>query len=89
MDAGEVSTLLNWKIWVPPTIMATLLIVVAQFDFLTFHTLAEFFAIIISFLLAAFAWSTHNFSKNNFLLYLGKRSVHQNTLNKWIFSITT
>ncbi len=70
MYTNKINSLLNWRIWVPPTIMAALLVGVAQVDFLTFHTLAEFFAIIISFLLVVFAWSTHNFSKNNFLLFL-------------------
>lgn len=70
MQFSKTDTLLNWRIWVPPSIMAVLLIGVAQFDFLTFHTLAEFFAIIISFLLVVFAWSTRNFSRNNFLLFL-------------------
>jgi PAS domain S-box-containing protein len=50
--------------------MSVFLIIVAQYSFLGFHTLAELFAIVISFTLFAFAWSTYGFSKNNFLLFL-------------------
>lgn len=50
--------------------MAVFLIVIAQYDYLTFHTLAELLAIVISMIMFAFAWSTHSFSKNYFVLFL-------------------
>lgn len=62
--------LMGWRLWVPPIAMSVILIVIAQYNFLAFHTLAELFAIVISFVLFALAWSTFDFSKNNFLLYL-------------------
>jgi two-component system, cell cycle sensor histidine kinase and response regulator CckA len=62
--------LLNAWLWVPPIGMAVFLIIVAQFSFLAFHTLAELFSIVISFTLFTFALSTHILSRNNFLLFL-------------------
>lgn len=56
--------------WYFPAVAAVFLIAVAQFSFLVFHVLAELFAIIISFLLFAFAWVTHRFSRNAFIVYL-------------------
>jgi signal transduction histidine kinase/CheY-like chemotaxis protein len=50
--------------------MSVFLVIIAQYSFLTFHTLAELFAIVISYIMFAFAFSTHGFSKNNFLLFL-------------------
>lgn len=50
--------------------MSLFLIAVAQFNFLTFHTLAELFAIVISFVMFAFAWTTFDLTKNYFLLFL-------------------
>lgn len=62
--------LFDWQFWVPPIVLSVFLIVVAQYNFLTFHTLAELFAIVISFIMFAFAWSTYGFSRNDFLLFL-------------------
>ncbi|MEE8365998.1 MAG: MASE3 domain-containing protein [Gammaproteobacteria bacterium] len=50
--------------------MSLFLIIVARYNFLAFHTLAELFAIMISFFMFAFAWLTRDFSRNNFLLFL-------------------
>ena len=61
---------LTWRLWAMPFAMSIVLIAVAQYNFLTFHTLAELFAIVISFTMFAFAWSTYDFSKNSFLLFL-------------------
>jgi len=64
------SDLLGWRFWVFPVVMAVFLIVVAQYDFLIFHTLAELFAIIIAFILFALAWKTSEYSANSFLIFL-------------------
>lgn len=61
---------LRWQLWAVPAALAVLLVVIAQFNFLAFHTFAELFAIVISFILFSLAWSTHGFSKNSFLLFL-------------------
>lgn len=62
--------LVDWRLWAPPAAAAVFLIVVARYSFLAFHTFAELFAIVISFLIFAFAWSTRKFTRNNFLLFL-------------------
>ncbi|WP_300303836.1 MASE3 domain-containing protein [Ferrovibrio sp.] len=56
--------------WYFPVALSVFLAAVAQFNFLVFHTLAELFSIIVSFILFALAWHTHRFSRDHFLLYL-------------------
>ncbi len=65
-----IEPLLDWRLWLPPAIMSVALIGLAQYSYLMFHTVAELFAIVISFLIFAFAWSTRSFAKNAFLLFL-------------------
>jgi len=57
--------------WVPPTIASILLAGVAQYDFLTFHVLAEGAAILIGFMMFAAAWNTTRFTGDYFLLFMG------------------
>ncbi len=63
-------TVMDWRIWVFPLLLSVLLVIVAKVDFLTFHTLVELFTIIISFIMFAFVWYSHDFSKNLILLFL-------------------
>lgn len=56
--------------WYFPASLSVFLIVVAQINFLVFHTLAELFAIAVSFILSALAWYTYRFSRDSFLIYL-------------------
>lgn len=67
---NNTNTLLKWKLWSPALVASIFLILVAQYSFLAFHTLAELFAIIVSFVMFAFAWSTKHFIRNNFLLFI-------------------
>jgi putative nucleotidyltransferase with HDIG domain len=60
----------NYKFWLAPIIASLILIIVAQYDFLTFHVLAEFFAIFISFMMFTIAWTTVKFNQNYLLLFL-------------------
>jgi|GEM_PF-1292279 len=62
--------LMDKRLWIPPTILSIFLTIIAQFSLLGFHTLAELFAIVISFVIFAIAWSTRGFYVNNFLLFL-------------------
>jgi signal transduction histidine kinase len=62
--------LLNPQIWYFPAGLAVFLIAIAQFNFLVFHTLVELFAVIVSFMLFAFAWYTNRFSRDHLLLYI-------------------
>ena len=70
VDRRWLEPLISWSLWLPPAAMACFLVVLAQYSFLAFHTLAELFAIVISFVMVAFALSIHNFARNNFLLFL-------------------
>lgn len=57
-------------VWFAPTVLGIFLLALERFNYLTFHTVAELFSIIISFVLFAFAWSTDRFTKNTYLLFL-------------------
>ncbi len=50
--------------------MTIFLVVVVQYSPLGFHTLAELFVIVISFIMLAIALSTRQYSRNNLLLFL-------------------
>lgn len=54
-----------------PSVLALFLIVLSYFNFLLFHTLAEFFAITIAILMCVVAWHMYPFTRNNYLMYLG------------------
>jgi len=54
-----------------PVLLSVLLVIIYQFNFLLFHTLAETFAIIIAILLSVVSWYMYPFTRNNFLMYLG------------------
>lgn len=54
-----------------PLVMSVVLLLVIKENFLLFHTLAEFFAIIIAILTGVIAWSTYPFTRNNYLMFLG------------------
>ena len=62
--------LMSKSLWLTPVCLSVILVIIAQFSFLAFHTFAELFAIIISFVMFSLAWSTRGFSTNGFLLYL-------------------
>jgi len=67
----EFSILLNWHIWAVPTVLSIVLILVSFFNYLLFHTLAEFFAIIVGVMMFVVAVYTHSLSRESFLMYLG------------------
>ncbi|GHD53306.1 hypothetical protein GCM10017083_29820 [Thalassobaculum fulvum] len=62
--------LANPRLWGFPIALTGILLVIAYFDFLTFHTLAEFFAISVALVMFSFSWYTSDFSRNRFLLFL-------------------
>jgi PAS domain S-box-containing protein len=64
-------SLIDVKTLVIPLILALLLLVFSQVSFLLFHTLAEFFAIVVAILLSVVAWQMYSFTRNHFLMYLG------------------
>jgi len=61
----------NIKTLLIPFFLAVLLVTVSFYNFLLFHTLAEFFAITIAILMCVVAWHMYPFTKNNYLMYLG------------------
>jgi len=54
-----------------PLVLAIFLVVLSFFNFLLFHTLAEFFAITIAILMCVVAWHMYPFTRNNYLMFLG------------------
>ena len=69
--AEERTLTFNAALWAPPLVLATLLIIVSNYNFLLFHTLAEFFAIIVAITMYVVAWHMYPFTRSNFLMYLG------------------
>ncbi|MDH5259490.1 MAG: PAS domain-containing protein, partial [Gammaproteobacteria bacterium] len=63
--------LINTTTIIIPVVLALVLIISSQLSFLLFHTLAEFFAIIVALLSAVVAWQMYTFTRNHFLMYLG------------------
>ena len=57
-------------IWAPIVGLSAFLIIVSIYNVLLFHTLAEFFAIIVAALMFVTAWQTYVFSRNHFLMFL-------------------
>lgn len=64
-------SLVDIKTFIVPVFLAVLLVITSQFSFLLFHTLAEFFAIVIAILTTVVAWQMYSFTRNHFLMYLG------------------
>ena len=54
-----------------PLILIVFLLLAETQGYLLFHTLAEFFAIVVAILVSVVAWQTYSFTKNNFLMWLG------------------
>lgn len=57
--------------WFIPILLAALLILISFYNFLLFHTLAEFFAIMVAIITCVVAWQMYPFTRNNFLTFLG------------------
>lgn len=60
----------NISLWLVPVVAGMFLMVVSQYSFIAFHTLAELFTIIICFVLFTLAWNTDQYRKNAFLIVL-------------------
>lgn len=56
--------------WSFPLLLTAILLLIASFDFVIFHTLAELFAISVALVMFALAWHTRDFTSNHFLLFL-------------------
>ncbi len=62
--------LLDWKLWFIPVLLSVFLIFSSFYNYLLFHTLAEFFTIMIGVLMFVVALYTYTYARDNFLLYL-------------------
>jgi|GEM_PF-1352387 len=54
-----------------PSLLLSGLAAISFWNYLLFHVLAEFFAIVVALLMSVVIWHTHRFSRNYFLMYLG------------------
>ena len=70
-EPGLTKSYFNFAAWLLPISLAMFLAVVSFYNFLFFHTLAEFFAITVAILTAVIAWQMYPFTRNNYLMYLG------------------
>lgn len=68
---NEARNLLDTKTVLLALFFVLILIISSQFSFLLFHTLAEFFAIVVAILTTVVAWQMYAFTRNHFLMYLG------------------
>ena len=70
-NSGSASPYFELSAWLLPIVLALFLIVISFYNFLVFHTLAEFFAITVAILMCVIAWNMYPFTRNNYLMYLG------------------
>jgi diguanylate cyclase (GGDEF)-like protein/PAS domain S-box-containing protein len=61
----------GWRGWAAPLLLFVFLVLVSEYNFLLFHTLAELFAIMVAIIVAVVAWHTYGFSRNHYLMLLG------------------
>jgi len=60
----------KYTLYIPLLLIAVLLLA-TQVNFLLFHTLVEFIAIIIAILFSVVAWQMYTYTKNHYLMFLG------------------
>lgn len=70
-EAEQTTGYFKFTAWFVPIGIAVFLAAISFYNFLFFHTLAEFFAITIAILTCVIAWNMYPFSRNNYLMYLG------------------
>ena len=70
-EKEQASSYFKFTAWLVPVGLAIFLAVLSFYNFLFFHTLAEFFAITIAILMCVIAWNMYPFTRNNYLMYLG------------------
>lgn len=62
---------MKWLQLTFPVFLTITLILIANYNYLLFHTFSELFAVFIAIVLCLVAWQTYSFSHNNFIMYLG------------------
>ncbi len=58
------------KLWLPPIVAGIILILIARYDYLTFHTLAELSAIFVALAICVLSWETKWVERNRLLALL-------------------
>lgn len=61
----------SWQVLMPPLLLSLVLVSTSFFNYLLFHTLAEFFTIMVGVLMFVVAKHTYGYSREHFLMYLG------------------
>ena len=69
--AETTRSIFEYPALVLPAILILFLTIISYFNFLLFHTLAEFFAITIAILICVVSWNMFPFTRNNYLMFLG------------------
>ncbi|MFC4347120.1 MASE3 domain-containing protein [Kordiimonas lipolytica] len=64
------TNLRHTKLWLPPVVAGIILILIAQHDYLTFHTVAELGAIFVALAICVLSWETQWVERNRFLALL-------------------
>lgn len=64
------AALLDRKVWLMPLLLAIPLVAASHYNYLLFHTLAEFFTIITGVLMFVVALHTYPYSREKFLMFL-------------------
>ena len=67
----------------PLLLVVCLVYIRVQYGVLLFHTLAELFSLVIGVLMAVIVWNTRQFTRNDFLLYLGTGYFWVAILDTW------
>ena len=73
--------LMHKRVWIIPCGIALILMIIAEHSFIAFHSLLEFLVALISFLIFTTAWSTKEYTKNNFLIFIACGYLWLGTLN--------
>lgn len=63
-------TLVNWRVWLFPVLLSSLLIAFSYYSFILFHTLIELFTIMVGVTMFIVALYTYPYAKDKFLMYL-------------------
>lgn len=64
------SALIKWRLWIIPSAISLILMLIVQNSFSTFYALIECCIVIISFLIFTLAWTTKKYTKNSFLIFI-------------------
>ena len=71
MDQLNIHKHFTYKDFIIPMVLSVIVAITSQYNFLLFHSLAEFFAIAIAILVSIVAWNMFPFTRNHYLLFLG------------------